>query len=283
MARLSKNIRKVRIFYREDNRAALAWKAKIEAWLKRRYPKVKIVNKGYQALIVLGGDGTILEAARECLHTNAVVVGLNLGTVGFLASARRPPEFLPTLEKFFKGRYELMDRNVMKLTVVRKKKKVFSTTALNELVVMNPLGMVKVQTHVNGHEFQSIAGTGVMVATSTGSTAYNISAHGPVVMPTSRSFILTEILDHNIPTPSLVLSDEHKIELSVQSFRKRELLSVTATGQKVDVLFIADGEILFPLHAKDSVLIERAPFTVKFAEFEKNYFLKSLQKKFAFK
>ncbi len=276
-------ITKVRIFYRDDNPQALVWKEKIQTWLKRKFPKVKLVERGYQALIVLGGDGTILEAARECQHTNAIVVGLNLGTVGFLASARRSPQFLPTLDKLFRGAFEVTERGVIAASVKRKGKKVFSATALNELVVVNPLGMVSIEVRVNGHAFQDIAGTGVMIATSTGSTAYNISAHGPVVMPTSRNFILTEILDHNIPTPSVVLSDEHKIELDLKSFRKRGLLSITSTRKKVDVLFIADGETLYALEPKDTVIIQRAPFTIKFAEFEKNYFLKSLQAKFAFK
>ncbi len=276
-------ISRVRIHYRDDNAQARAWRKKIEAWLLREHPEAKVDDRRYQALIVLGGDGTILEAARECQGKNAVIVGLNLGTVGFLASARRPPEFLSALEKFFNGKYEVSERNVIRASVLRGRKKVFTATALNELVIMNPLGMVNIQVYVNGHEAQSIAGTGVMVATSTGSTAYNISAHGPVVMPSSQNFILTELLDHNIPTPSLVLSDRYKIELRIKHFRKRELISVTKTGQKVDVLFIADGERLYPLRVKDAVLVERAPFTIKFAEFEKNYFLKSLQEKFAFR
>jgi NAD+ kinase len=276
-------ISKVSFYHRDDNPQAAAWREKIEAWLQRTYPKVRMVKKGYQALLVLGGDGTILEAARECRRSGAVIVGLNLGTVGFLASARRPPEFLSALEKFFAGKYNVSERIVIHCEVFRKKRRVFTSTALNELVIMNPLGMVDVEARINGHAFQNIAGTGVMVATPTGSTAYNISAHGPVVMPDSRSFILTEILDHNIPTPSLVLDDSYKIDLHIQDFRRRELLSVTKTKKKVDVLFIADGEILYPLEKGDIVKLDRAEHTIKLAEFEKNYFLKSLQEKFAFK
>jgi NAD+ kinase len=276
-------LKKVGLYYGTDNPRAADWERKIRAWIRRHYPAVHIVDKGYDVLVVLGGDGTILEAARECQSTGALIVGLNLGTVGFLASARRMPQFLPTLKKLFSGKFQITERSALTCAVVRNKKIVFETIAVNELVIMNPLGMVAIQVYINGHEFQYIAGTGAMVATSTGSTAYNISAHGPVVTPGSESFILTELLDHNIPTPSLVLNDKYKIELRIKDFRRRELLSITKGGHKVDVLFIADGEILFPLKQKDVVRLERAPYKVRFAEFEKNYFLKSLQEKFGFK
>lgn len=280
---MKSKITKIGFFYRPAETKAKLWRSKIQKWLSQNLPGVKIVDKGYRALIVLGGDGAILEAARTCQQNQALIIGLNLGTVGFLASVRSPKDFLPSLTRLFQGAYSVTKRAALQAEIKRAGRSVHSATALNEIIITNPLGMVEVKTFVDGQPVQDIRGTGVMLATATGSTAYNLSAHGPIVMPDAHNFILTELLDHNTPTPSLVLRDSQKISIQVANFRKRELLSITASGQRVDILFIADGEVIYPLQKGDRVEIKRAPFHVKFAEFEKNYFLKSLKQKFYFR
>lgn len=275
-------VSKISFFYRPNDKRAQQWKDKISAWLKTSFPRVKIADKGFQVLVVLGGDGTILQAARTCQENKALVLGLNLGTVGFLASVRSQKGFFQALEKLFKGEFHITERGMLLAKVLRNGKSVLSTNALNEIVVLNALGMVDIKVLIDGHPLQYIKGTGVMVATATGSTAYNLSAHGPLVMPESKSIILTELLDHNIPTPSIVLSEAQEVVLHIAGFRKRELLSITKTREKADVLFVADGEIIHPLKKNDSVKVTRSPARIRFVEFEKNYFLKSLRDKFAF-
>ena len=122
-----------------------------------------------------------------------------------------------------------------------------------------------------------------MVATPTGSTAYNLSAHGPIVTPDIKCFILTELLDHHIPTPSMVLKRTKRIQISVTEIRAKGLLSITATGEPVDAVLTSDDLNIFPLHEGDRIEIDRSKRLIKFAEFTPDYFYKSLQEKFAFR
>lgn len=280
---MARQIKSLEIFCRSDNPSALEWQEKLTHWLKKKYPSVQMSAKKPGAVIVLGGDGAILSAARLYQKTQPVILGLNLGQVGFLASVRESKKFLPSLNKFLKGRYHPVKRMMLAAAVVRDKKILYKTEALNEIVIQNPLGMVEIQVEIEKHPLQFIRGTGALVATATGSTAYSLSAHGPIIMPSIKGFILNEIMDHNLPTPSVVLPDDQKVVLKILNFRKRGLLSVTKTKKPADLLLIADGENIFPLEKNDTIVIRRSVNLVTFAELEKNYFFKSLQEKFAFR
>ncbi|MBI2607863.1 MAG: NAD(+)/NADH kinase [Candidatus Doudnabacteria bacterium] len=277
-----KKIKRISFYFSSPDAAALNLKNKILTWLKRS-PQVRIDDKNYQALIVIGGDGTILKAAKLCQKKGAVVVGLNLGRLGFLASVREPKRIFHYLSKLFAGQYQVSRRVMLKAEVKRRQRVIYKTLALNETVVINPLGMVEITTEIDGHPVQYIRGTGALLSTATGSTAYNLSAHGPIVMPDTNNIILTELLDHNLPTPSLVLNGNQKVKLIISRFRRKELLKIANTSQSADVLLVADGENIFPLQEQDEIFISRASQYVEFAEFEKHYFLKSLRDKFAFR
>lgn len=276
-------IKRVSIYFRHDNKKAPLWARKIKNWLTKKHPQVKIVSTRPQALIVLGGDGTILEAVRRRQQKKHIIFGLNLGHVGFLASAREPKKFLPSIDKLLKGEYRTIERMMIRADVWRGNKIVFSTNSLNDISVQSLLGMVNIEVFIDEHIVQYIRGTGALIATATGSTAFNLSAHGPIVMPDIKCMILTEIMDHNIPTPSMVIKRNREITLKVKGFRKRGLLKISDSGEKVDVVIIADGENVFPIQAGDTIKIRRSPGLVRFAELEPNYFFKSIQEKFAFK
>ena len=172
---------------------------------------------------------------------------------------------------------------MIKVNVIRDKKIIFTTNALNEVVVQSLMGMVELELRIDGDLMQNIRGTGALVSTATGSTAYNLSAHGPIMMPDINGFIVTELMDHNIPSPSIIIKRNKNIQLKVKGFRERGLLSISETGEKVDVILVADGTNLFSLKKKDRVSISHSPKLVSFIELEKNYFFKSLQEKFTFK
>src|SRR3989338_8158529 len=154
------------------------------------------------------------------------------------------------LDKFFKGNFSVIQRMMLKGDVVRNGKIVFTTNALNEVAVQNLLGIVELGISIDRDSMQTIRGTGALVSTATGSTAYNLSAHGPIVMPDIECFIVTELMDHNIPSPSIVVKKNKNIHLKVVGFRERGLLSVSLTGEKADVMLIADGSNIFPLKEK---------------------------------
>jgi len=276
-------IKNILIFRHPNNKRALAWSKKISGLIKRDFPNLKEDTRKPNIVIALGGDGTILEAARKYQKLNPIIIGLNLGTVGFLASVREEKNFLKSLRRFFKGKYKIVERMMIMANVRRKGQIVFSSEALNEVVVKSLLGIVELQAKIEGHPVQYIRGTGILVATATGSTAYNLSAHGPIVMPDIKCLIVTELLDHSIPTPSIVIKYHNKIILKIIDYRTRGLLSLSKTGKRVDVLLSADGNSIFPLEAGDEVVIQSSPRLIRFAELEKHYFFKSLQEKFGFK
>lgn len=276
-------IQRLSIYFRNDNKRAIAWSKKITYWLQKKYPQITIGSSNAQALIVLGGDGTILEAVRHFPKKKHIIFGLNLGHVGFLASVREPKKFFASIDALLRGKYQIVKRMMIKADVLRNNKNVFSANSLNDISIQSLLGMVEIEACVDGHVVQYIRGTGALVSTATGSTAFNLSAHGPIVMPDIKCMILTEIMDHNIPTPSIVVKRNREITLKILGFRKRGLLKISATGEKTDVILATDGENIFPIHAGDIIKIRRAPGLIKFAELEPNYFFKSIQEKFAFK
>ncbi len=280
---MDKRIKTIGFFLRPDNARAIFWERKIQLWIKKRYPFIKFVDANPQVLIVLGGDGTILEAARKYQKRNPIIFGLNLGHIGFLTSAREPEKFLISIDKFLKGEYRLIKKMTLSAVVLRKDKIVFAANSLNEISVQNPLGMVEIEVKIEGYAFQYIRGTGVLVATANGSTAYNLSAHGPIVAPDIKCLILTEILDHNIPTPSIVIKSTNKVSMKILNFRKRGLLSLTKGNKAIDAVLTSDGENIFPLEKNDIIMLRRSRNLIKFVELEKNYFFKSLQEKFAFR
>ncbi len=276
-------IKSLSIFYRSENHKAKKWASKILVWLKDNYPEVTLDSKKPQALIVLGGDGAILEAVKKYQKISPIILGLNLGRIGFLASARREDCFLVILQKLIEGKFLITKRMMIKISVQRDGKNVFQARAFNEVTIQSLLGMVELEVLINNHPFQYVRGSGILVATATGSTAFNLSAHGPVVMPDIKCLIITELLDHNTPTPSLVVKRNKKIEIKVLAFRKQGLLSLSSSGELVDVLLIADADTIFPIEKGDIIKIERSKSLVKYAEFEPNYFLKSLNEKFGYR
>ncbi len=280
---MNKTINTISFYSRSDNAEARAWQSKIELWLTEKHPKIKISSNQADAVIVLGGDGTIMEVARKYADQEAVILGLNLGCLGFLSAVDSTDEFLPMLDKFLRGDYKTIPAMIIMGKVIRDGKTVFESDAFNEIVVQSPLGMVEIGVSIGGEEIQKIRGSGVMIATPFGSTAYNLSAHGPVVVPGISCLIMTELFDHDIPTPSLVIPSDDIINLNIKNFRIRELLKIASNDEPADVLFIADGATLFVLHRSDKIQITHTESKVKLVELQSNHFFKSLRNKFEFK
>jgi NAD+ kinase len=271
------------IFYNHENQKAKIWAKKIASWINKNHANTKKDSKKPNLLIILGGDGTILKGAREFERCSPKILALNLGRVGFLASVRDNDKFLKYIKKFFDNDYILEKRNVLEIKVLRNKKEICREIAINEVAIQNPLGMVELTVKIEGHPVQAIRGTGILVSTPTGSTAFNLSAHGPIVMPSLECVILTELLDHNLPTPSLVIPKSKKVFITINDFREHKLLSVSSTGEPADVLISADSKSPTPLKKNDVIVVDEHPHPIKLISFDEHYFLKSIQDKFSFK
>lgn len=274
---------KIKFFHRPDTKQASFWKKKITQWLKINFPAVKTSEEKPQVIIALGGDGTVLEACRKFHKINPLIVGLNLGNFGFLSTARDTKKFIPALLDLFNGKYQITQRMMLVANVVRNNKIILKTCALNEIVIENLTSIVEIEAAIDGHPIRHMRGSGVLVATATGSTGFNISAHGPIVMPDIKCFILTELFDHGIPTPSIVIKRSKKIALTVSYFRPQKSLTFTNTGEEADVALISDGQIIGILKQGDKIIVSRSPHLARFVEVEHHYFFKSIQKKFSVK
>ncbi len=279
---MKNNQKRVSIFYRSDNTKVIPWENKIRAWIKSKHPEIRFDDKKPNIVITLGGDGTILEAARVYKHCNPLFIGLNLGHVGFLASIRTPKEFLSGLDLLFHNKYHITKRMMLAAKVIRKGKTVMETTALNDIVAQNLLNVSEIEVWIDNHMVQEIRGTGVLVATGSGSTAYNLSLHGPIVTPDIKCFIITELLDHNTPTPSMVVKKNKTIKIKIKDFRQIGSLTMTKTGEPVDMLLATDGTVSEPLLPGDEIIITKAKKMIKTAEIEEDYFFKSVKSKFSF-
>ncbi len=265
----------------QDNRVS-AWRDKISTWLTEK--GIALSEQHPDAIIVLGGDGTLIEAARAHASIySPIILGLNLGTLGFLTAESDSHYFFTQLEKFLRGEYFVSERMTLSVIVQRNEKEIFSAIALNEIVIQSLLGIVELEVAIGGYTVERIRGSGVLLVTPTGSTAYNLSAHGPIVSPDLDCIIVTELLDHSIPTPSVVVGGKESIEVCIRNFRERKLISLSTTGESVNVMMITDGDLSFPLQIGDRLMVARGPHKVRLVEFESNHFFKSLHAKFPFK
>jgi len=166
--------------------------------------------------------------------------------------------------------YHICKRYFLKTELFRNKKIIHSAFALNDVVIQSPTNMVKLSVSSNKHTFQLIYGTGVLVSTATGSTAYNLSAHGPIINPDIKCLIVTELFDHNLPTPCIVFNHQQEIVVKVIDSRLQ------------DIVLISDGNNFWNLQKDDIIKIKLSTKSIDFAEIDDNYFLKSLHEKFLF-
>lgn len=279
---MANKINKISFYFNSSNKRAVKVYDLIKNFINKKYPNVKIDNQRPEVVFVLGGDGLMIKAIKSFNYIHSLFFGLNLGNVGFLTSIRDSKKFLEGIDKLLNGNYFVSSRNLIKVEVWRDKKIVFKDDVLNEVAIQNLVGMVKAEVKINDLAFQNIFGSGVLISTPTGSTAYNLSAHGPIVMPNIECLILTELMDHNIPTPSLVMGKNEKITIDIIDFRIKEMFQLKQGLQTVncDVVLISDGLKIYTIKKGDKIIITCNHKKVYFGELEKNYFLTSLKEKF---
>jgi len=201
-------------------------------------------------VIVLGGDGTVLASGLRCTPSHTPMLGVNLGRFGFLSEAL--PEQLETaLERLIEGDYEIEERLTLSCEIIRGATIVGVELALNDVVVAHgPLARVlHLATTVNGKYLTTYVSDGIIVATPTGSTAYSLSAGGPLVHPDVSVMLLTPICPHTLTTRTLVVPDHHEIEIQVER-TEGDYIQVTLDGQRG--LPLEPGDKIRITKAKDS-------------------------------
>lgn len=229
-------------------------------------------------IMVLGGDGTILGAARQFASWKIPIVGVNFGEVGFLCAIESLNEKQKLL-KLIDGDYRVENRMLIKGRVFRKTarppnpskgiKCVFSSAAFSEIAVKSTENnkMVAVGYSINGNAEEEIRADGIMVATPTGSTGYSLSCDGPIVMPPAEVLIVNAIAPHTLRFRPIIAEKNSRV-----TFR---LLRTKGEG----AMFFADMQEKFPLQIGDKIEIIASPTVAKMIFFQKDYFLNAVRKK----
>ena len=178
--------------------------------------------------LTLGGDGTILRAARYVTQLNIPLLGVNMGKLGFLTEVAAP-DLYPALLKIKGGEYILEKRNMLQLTVWQGEKMTCKAHALNDMVLESSdrSRLTRMSLKINGEPTANAPSDGLIIATATGSTAYSLSAGGPVVHPSLKASIITPICPHALSARSIVLGRERTVSIKMgKQSRKTAYLSV---------------------------------------------------------
>lgn len=260
----------------------------IKAYLEAHHIKCSVgispMPEDVDCVLVLGGDGTLLQAARDIIKKDIPLLGINLGTLGYLAEVEETG-LDAALEQLMAGEYEVEQRMMLSGRVCRGKyhekrhqeKGIVQlegeeSYALNDIAITRSgsLQIIKFHVYVNGQFLNSYNADGVIVATPTGATGYNLSAGGPIVEPKAELLLVTPICPHTLNTRSIILAPGDKVVIEIAAGREE-------TVQQVEVNF--DGSHKLALYTGDKVEIEKAVMTTGIVKLSKVSFLEVLHKK----
>lgn len=212
-------------------------------------------------LLVLGGDGTMLNAARLAGERSIPILGVNMGGLGFLTEVRLE-NLYPSLERVFANEFVLDERLMLATHIHRHGETVAQGVVLNDVVVSKGTlaRMIELRIEIQGHFVTNLRGDGLIISTPTGSTAYSLSAGGPIINPAVHSLIVTPVCPHTLTHRPIIVPDESEID-------------VTLTSKDEGAMATLDGQVGVALTQGDTVVIKASEFRTKLIRFpETNYF-----------
>lgn len=250
------------IVFRQDYKQAKELVVKAGEYLKKMGQGIVREGSFKEAdyLITFGGDGTLIHTACDYAHLNIPFVGINVGRLGFMTAAEAG-DWQEALDNLTGNKVFISERLTIE-TIFGKK----TFRGVNEVVIKGLYRVIDLEIRVNGENFITITGDGVIISTQTGSTAYSLSSGGPIVDPKLDCLVLTPINPIGLPIPSAVLSPDDAIEVKL------------VKGD--DVSLVVDGQEHTKVLKGQSVKISKGKYKVKFVYFDKHQFLKSLNAKF---
>ncbi|MBQ7338615.1 MAG: NAD(+)/NADH kinase [Clostridia bacterium] len=221
-----------------------------------------------ELLVVLGGDGSILEASRRAAMRRIPILGINLGHLGYMAELEM--EELDLLSGLFDGGYTIENRSMLSLEISDDTRTRISSFALNEIAITNGSGVARVvdlELSEGGELITSYRANGLIIATPTGSTAYSMSAGGTVCDPRMNCLCVTPICPHSLATRPLIFPDEAVLDVRNTSMREK-MLYITA-----------DGRITYELYRGNVARVTRSPMTTQLIRLKKYNFYSKLRAK----
>lgn len=257
---------------------------KLNPWLKDRGRETfvdietasPLGEKGFQRseipslvdmIMVLGGDGTLLSVARLVGNQGIPILGVNLGGLGFITEVP-VAELYTTLERIFNNDYFIEERLMLTAHVHRQGERIADYNVLNEVVINKGAlaRIIELETYINKTYVTTFRADGVILSTPTGSTAYSLSAGGPIIYPTLHSFVLTPICPHTLTNRPIVLPDDFLVEIVLKS-------------ESGDVFLTLDGQVGFSLMYDDVVEVKRSEGKIKLILVSKRDYFKILRTK----
>jgi NAD+ kinase len=271
---ISKQIKSVGIVVKPGHAKAMATAAELAEWLRSR--GISLVGppvssdqiRGENALsmdadliVVLGGDGTMISTSRLIGDTDVLVLGINYGGLGYLTEVRIE-EMFPALEAITAGQYEIDRRVMLDAEQWSGSEKLAAGRVLNDVVINKSAlaRIIDIEVRLNELFVNTFRADGLIVSTPTGSTAYNLSAGGPIVFPSMNAVVLTPICPFTLTNRPLVIPDSDTIELRLVNEQEGVVLSL-------------DGQTGYPMTAGDRVLIRKSATTFNLVQpANRNYF-----------
>ena len=240
-------------FLRKQGRGVLVEKETAASSGVKDFPLADYDRIGAEAdlAVVQGGDGSMLNAARNLARHKVPLVGVNLGRLGFMTDIASS-NMLEAMGQILSGRHSLEERTMLSAEVQRGGRTALSTLALNDSVVnKGAIGrLIEFLVHIDGEFVYDLRADGLIVATPTGSTAYALSSDGPILQPSVPGFALVPICPHTLSNRPIMISDRSVIEITLK--------------RSIDARLHFDGQMECELHEGDRVIVRRAPYTITF-------------------
>jgi len=204
------------------------------------YKKAELLEEA-DMVICLGGDGTLIKTARRIGHKNVPILGVNMGTLGFLTETT-PDKMYWCLDRIFKNQYVIDRRFVLRVTIYRDGEKIYTSLALNDAVINQGIfaRLITLRLEVNQRKITEFEADGIIVATPTGSTGHALSAGGPIVHPSVHSFVIVPICPSSLSLRPIIIPNDRQLKIIVQTKRVKERIGLTIDGQ--DTLELQYGD-----------------------------------------
>ena len=235
------------------------------------YTNPDLIPEGTQCILVLGGDGTLLQAARDVVYRGIPMLGINLGTLGFLAEVDKHSVY-SALDQLMEDDYEIEERMMLTGTVYRGDKVIGRDVALNDIVICREgaLRVVRFKNYVNDVYLNSYNADGIIISTPTGSTGYSLSCGGPIVSPNGAMTLMTPIAPHTLNTRSIIFPAEDVITVELGEGRHEDLEKGLASF---------DGDTVIPMVTGDRIVIQKASVSSRILKLNPVSFVEVLRQK----
>ncbi len=264
-------MKSIALVYRTDSLEAFTLSEELTTYLKskkiksvHRFSSFKLtegcfskVSPPPQTVLVLGGDGTYLAASRALVNLDIPLVGVNLGSLGFLTD-NKSDEIYSLMDKVLKNQLKSYKRTLLEATILSKGEPLKTYKCLNDIVIERGLRsqLVRIKIFSQNHLVSDLKADGLIVSTATGSTAYNLAAGGPILFPNTKAFIITPVCPHSLTSRPIVLPDHHEIRLQLAKGDQNAQLNID--GQSIQDID-PDFEVILKKSNK-SLLVLKDPF-----------------------